>query len=55
MPAVILLDFTNSAEVYGQPNRRPTVHRPRHTMETMSRDQDMVTRTKDTLALTLDP
>src|SRR6478735_4499080 len=48
-------DLINSAQVYGQPNRGPTVRRPRHTMKTMRRDQDMVARTKVTLALAVDP
>jgi hypothetical protein len=45
----------NSAEVYGQPDRRLALRRPRHTMEAVSCDQDMVARTKVALAFALDP
>jgi hypothetical protein len=45
----------SSTEVYGEPNGRLALRRPGYTMETVSRDQNMVSRTKITFAFSLYP
>jgi hypothetical protein len=40
----------SSSEVYGEPNGRLALRCPSYTMGTMSRDQNMVSRTKITFA-----
>ena len=44
-----------SCEMYGEPNGRLALRRPSYTMGTMSRNQNIVSRTKITFALSLDP
>jgi hypothetical protein len=44
-----------SSEVYGEPNGRLALRCPSDTMGTMSRDQNMVSRTKITFAFSLYP
>jgi len=45
----------SSTEVYGEPNGRLALRCPSYTMETMRRDQNMVSRTKITFAFSLYP
>jgi hypothetical protein len=45
----------NSNEVYGEPNGRFVLRCPSDAMGTTSRDQNMVSRTKITFALSLYP
>jgi hypothetical protein len=45
----------SQSEVYGEPNGRLALRCPSYTMGTMSRDQNMVSRTKITFAFSLYP